>query len=239
MQITTRITGFQNALREQGATSPNYEYAYAPTCRGNDVTGDALCPQATTTCKSGEIRYWIWRRLPDAPPPTDGWVQVPGSFCLNVPPPAVPTDAIVAAVETEFQHLPLPTSTTQIQPRGGTLVNFDTIFSTDTAPRLVFPVTVLGVGVAVTAVPQQWIWHFGDGAEATTRTPGAPYPAKDVTHSYDGTGPVAASVSVIWGGTFTIAGRPGTFTVTGTVRRDGPVQPLQVYQARSELVSGG
>lgn len=218
-----------------------YEHAYAPACPTNTPADAAtLCGAATTTCPPGAIRFFEWQRLIDPAGGINPWLRIPGSQCLaNLPTTApVATPLIEAAVQQEFKNLPLDASIAKVQPAAGTLVNLDTIFYADTVAR-VFPLTILGTGVRVTATPQRWIWQFGDGAQLTTTTPGAPYPAKDVTHKYVAMGTVQPSVSVVWGGTFTIDGRPGTFTVNGTVQRNGPPIDLPVREARSELVNGG
>lgn len=232
--------------REGGAQGPIsdgpvYDYVWAPTCPTASPTDTGgMCPAAVITCPPGEVRFFAWRRVIDPAGGVGPWERIPGTQCLGaMPTPApVPADVIAGLVQQEFKSLPLEASTAQVQPSVGTLVNFDTIFYTDTAARE-FPLTVLGVGVRVRATPQQWIWHFGDGSEMTSRTPGAKYPSRNVTHQYVTTGTVRPWVSVVWSGTFSIDGRPGTFVVNGTVQRDGPRIDLPVREARSELVSGG
>ena len=49
----------------------------------------------------------------------------------------------------------------------------------------------------LTARPTQWIWHFGDGATASTSTPGRPYPARDITHRYTKAAQVTPTVDVV------------------------------------------
>jgi PKD repeat protein len=55
-------------------------------------------------------------------------------------------------------------------------------------------------------------WKFGDGGDLVTTTPGAPYPSRDITHTYRNSGSYQLTLSVSYGATFRTAG--------------GPVQPV-------------
>ncbi|MCW2598659.1 MAG: hypothetical protein JWM02_488, partial [Frankiales bacterium] len=60
--------------------------------------------------------------------------------------------------------------------------------------------------------------------------------ASDVIHRYADTGSVAPYVVITWTGTFTVDGGQQR-DVFGTAQTTGPGTPLQVKQARAELVS--
>jgi hypothetical protein len=84
-----------------------------------------------------------------------------------------------AVVLNALRRIGLPALEVQIQPEDKTLVNFDTIFYAE--PQTVTrDLTLLGQRVQVQATPSSYAWSFGDGAGTSTRTPGAPYPAKDM-----------------------------------------------------------
>ncbi len=89
----------------------------------------------------------------------------------------------------------------------------------------------------IIAEPRSYAWDFGDGQRTTTDTPGAPYPAKVITHVYADKADVQASLTVTYGGRFRVAGGawfpiPGTTTVTSA-----PTQ-IAVLEARSQLIAG-
>lgn len=120
-------------------------------------------------------------------------------------------------------------------PDGRTLVNFDTNFYTE--PEVVHRrTTLLGQAIEFRIVPQSYRWSFGDGAEETTSTPGAPYPALDVTHRYLRTGTYRPRLSTTYDAEYRLEGGawhpvPGTLTVT-----DAP-QQLEAVTARPVLVA--
>jgi hypothetical protein len=64
-----------------------------------------------------------------------------------------------------------------------TLVNLRTTFYTHAA-TIDRTLNILGFIVDVHIQPASYIWHWGDGTTTTTHTPGRPYPATDVTHTY-------------------------------------------------------
>jgi hypothetical protein len=87
----------------------------------------------------------------------------------------------------------------------------------------------------VTAYPKQYDWYFGDGTSALDAGPGQSE-SSDVKHRYTQTGEVAPYVVITWTGTFTVDGGQQR-DVFGTAQTTGPGTPLQVKQARAELVT--
>jgi hypothetical protein len=138
---------------------------------------------------------------------------------------------------TALRRIGLPALRAQTQPEDKTLVNFATIFYTDPQP-FTRTVTLLGQPVQLRASPESFTWHYGDGSSSTTTTPGAPYPAKDITHEYtDAHTTVRTSVDVTYSGMFRV-GNGGWRTIPGTVTIAGPAAPLRVSEA-SAVLSGG
>jgi len=221
------------------STGAHYVWTLIPACPRNRPGGDdTLCYGATVGCPiPGDVHWRIYYRNLD-PAVNDPW-HLSTTQCLSST-PLLDIAAVKAAVEKLFQQdLPLPGGTLRVQPPDGALVNLPTIFYTTTTQPLHFAVKALGVSVDVTATPSEYVWHFGDGDTATTTTPGHPHPSEDVTHTY--TQPAAGLapyVTVVWSGTYTISGFDETFTITGTVSRDGPPLQLPVREARAELIDG-
>jgi hypothetical protein len=86
-------------------------------------------------------------------------------------------------VLNEVRRIGLPALQVHVQPAGDTLVNLDTIFYAEPLP-FVRTVQLLGYTVDVDATPTAYDWSFGDGTGQVTESPGAPYPAGDITHAY-------------------------------------------------------
>ena len=105
-----------------------------------------------------------------------------------------------------FRRIPLPALRSQSQPDDKTLINFDTIFFTQAEP-LTRQLTLLGQRVRLEITPSRFEWVHGDGTTATTTTPGAPYPAKDIVHRYaDAHRTVAHRVVVTWSAEYSLNG---------------------------------
>ena len=219
-------------------------YDYAPTCTGNTrLDPGAICGAAITPCEldgAGFVNYWRWEATVDrvsgrvrTPP---GWVQSPGSFCLGPATPNLPpTAAIGGILADDLQRLIVLRATTHVEPRDITLVNLETGFWTEAGRYVLDPITLLGHRVVVTATPTQYDWHFGDGSQLLDAGPGQ-QGRLDVSHTYEQTGRVAPYVVITWSGTFTVDGGPSQ-AVFGTATTTGPGTPVQVKQARAELVS--
>jgi hypothetical protein len=163
-------------------------------------------------------------------------VQSAGTFCLGPQVVGVPPVAAIGGVlAAELQRLIVVKGRVIVRPKGTTLVNYDTRFFTDARSYVLAPVQLLGHRVLVTAYPKRYDWYFGDGTVAVDAGPGQS-DASDVSHRYTRTGSVAPCVVITWTGTFTVDGGPSR-AVFGTARTTGPGTPLQVKQARAELVS--
>ena len=114
------------------------------------------------------------------------------------------------------------------------MVAFDTIFYT-TPHTVTRNVNLLGQSVLVEATPESFTWNYGDGDSSTTEDPGAPYPAKDVTHQYLLAHiTVRPSVDVSYTGRFRVGNGPWQ-VIPGTVTIAGPTTPLRVSEATPVL----
>jgi hypothetical protein len=160
----------------------------------------------------------------------------------NGPPPvaaaAAPPQVTEAMLLRAFRRIPLPSLRSQSQPADKTLINFDTIFFTRAEP-LTRRLTLLGQSVRLEITPSRFDWVHGDGTTATTTTPGAPYPAKDVVHRYaDAHTTVQHRVVVTWSAEYSLNGGP-LQPVNGTVTTTGPATPLRVAEASPALSGSG
>lgn len=232
-----------------GSRAPFVQTRYELVCTNDSggLTG-AACDTGVSICglfggnPDGAKAYWVYTRLYDPSLPESR--QAPfvrqGFECLA--PNEVPTGPTVedaaAAVQRDFAKFVVVTGRTRVDPGARTLINVETIFSTDKVGPEPLPDVppVLGFQIAITVTPETYTWHFGDGTQLTTTTPGVPR-EKVVTHRYASAGSVRPYVEIEWSGTFTVNGGP-VRAVQGTARTQGPSTPLDVLTARSELVHG-
>jgi hypothetical protein len=113
-------------------------------------------------------------------------------------------------------------------------VNFATIFYAE-PQTFVRTLTLLGQQVHVEATPTSFVWRYGDGTSTTTSTPGAPYPAKDITHNYaDAHTTVQTSVDVTYSARFQV-GNGGWQDIPETVTIVGPQSALRISEATAVL----
>ena len=133
-----------------------------------------------------------------------------------------------------IRQIGLPSLEIRTQPKDKTLVNFATIFY---AKPEVFTRTIqlLGQQVEVEATPSQYTWHHGDGTTATTTSPGAPYPSKEITYSYTRAHTtVSPSVDVTYTARFRVGG--GAWQdIAETVTINGPAGSLRISEATAVL----
>ncbi len=220
-------------------------YLWLPRCAS--ATPDAVnaseidCISAHV-CGPGSLRMTLWAKSltnVNGNPVSDGWSYVQ-SQCRNpsdvgpvVQRRVLTTQDVISAI----RRVGVPTSS--VEGPQYTLVNLDTTFYT--APQHVErTLTLIGYTVDVQISPSSYRWDWGDGTSATTSTPGRPYPATDVTHTYtrstdDGAG-VSLRVDVTYTARYRVDGGgwqiiPDVLTIPGTPRA------LPVKQATAVLVS--
>jgi len=135
------------------------------------------------------------------------------------------------------RRIGLPSLEVKVQPDTATLVNFPTIFyaEPETFERTV---RLLGFSVDVRAEPSSYQWVFGDGQVATTQEPGAPYPAKEITHEYvDAHVTVHPRVDVTYQVQYRIDGGAWQ-ALDETLTAQGPTTALRIREA-TPVLSGG
>jgi hypothetical protein len=139
-------------------------------------------------------------------------------------------------VESAIRRVGVPAAA--VTAPGYTLVNLDTTFYTDPQP-FARTLQIIGYTVDVDLAPTTYTWHWGDGQTTTTDTPGHPYPATDVTHTYqrhtEPEHPLALSVDVGWHARYRVDAGPWT-DIPDTITITGPTTALPVRQASAVLV---
>ena len=119
-----------------------------------------------------------------------------------------------------------------------TLVNLQTTFSTDptTIDR---QLDIIGYQVDVHVQPTRYHWTWGDGTTTTTDTPGKPYPATDITHTYthatDPNQQLRLTVNTEYHARYRVDGQ-SWIDIPDPITIDGPPHPLPIKQASAVLV---
>jgi hypothetical protein len=126
----------------------------------------------------------------------------------------------------------LPTLQVAYQPEGTVLPKVPVIFFTDLPKDFQKGFKILGESVKIDVKPRS-LWNFGDGFVLVTSKPGAPYPSRDITHSYSVPGTYLVSVSTFWSGTFTVAGV--TTEIPGKIEQNSYVE-VKVVGAGTKFV---
>lgn len=211
------------------------QYVWLSVCQrfgmSSPSTGPVDCT-AARSCADPLERVWaLWGRLPSG-----RWEPL-GTQCFGRPPTVADTPqptVTPALVLTALRRMGLPAVVAQTQPEGKTLVNFDTIFYAE-PQRFITTVTLLGQRVDVEADPAQFTWQHGDGTSTSTQTPGAPYPAKDITHEYtDAHQTVEPRVDVTYVARFRVNG--GAWQdISETITIPGPTSSLRISEATAVL----
>ena len=207
-----------------------YRYRISPAC---DVGGQVTCNQpAECADPPGSHKFDVWRS-PESP---IAW-EVIGWTCLTDADAGELGALTPGMVRSAFRRLQWPAAELSVQPPDGeTLVNLDTNFFTTLTDASTQTVTLVGITVEIEATPQEYHWHFGDGADQSTTSPGAAYPHLEITHAYLRKGEVGASVDVVYGGRYRIGGSGGWTDIPGTLTVPGTAVGLTVLEARPQLV---
>lgn len=174
-----------------------------------------------------------WTNAPDGSrTAVSGWEFVDDGSCVGAA-------DLTAEAEAAFRQLTIAPSPVVVQPPDGwTVVNVPTITYTEPEEQ-VLDTTLLGIPVQIRATPRSFTWDYGDGSgPVTTTDPGAAYPHHTVAHTYGQPADrVTITLTTTWSGQFRITGTPSWTDVTGTATTTSAADPLQVYEARSRLVT--
>ncbi|MFZ5870526.1 MAG: PKD domain-containing protein, partial [Actinomycetota bacterium] len=153
-----------------------------------------------------------------------------------------PTDSaspqeIPAFTLADFQRLPLPAGTPNVQPDNGyTLVGVPTnVYAT--AEPVTLDTTLLGFPVQVRATPSRYAWDFGDGnGHGPTSEPGAPYPALTITHTYERADRYPITLTTYYTGEYSVAGGPW-LPIAGEAQVTSAPVDVEALAGRNRLVA--
>lgn len=157
-----------------------------------------------------------------------------------VPVVGEPSVVTVGMVWSAVREVPVPAAVLVVAPPGGeTLVNLETVFSTEVG-EFETSVVLLGQRVRLVLSPVWFRWVAGDGVSWVTSGPGVGYSpglpmGGYVSHRYVRAGVVSARVDVGWAARFSVAGGPWQ-EVAGRVVVVGVPVELRVREAAPRLV---
>jgi hypothetical protein len=220
---TTVVPG-SSAQIQNGGTNP-YDAEYLLACSGNAPGQTQVDCVAARNCPDpAEMLYVLWVQA------TESSLWLPTSQSCIAPQEARRPQVTPDLVLNEVRRIGLPALQVHVQPAGDTLVNLDTIFYAEPLP-FTRTVNLLGYTVDVEASPTAYAWSFGDGTGTTTESPGAPYPAGDITHAYtDAHVTEQASVDATYTVRFRVDGGEWQ-TIEETITADGPSTAVTVKEA--------
>lgn len=227
-----------DSVKDRPSDSPgggrDWKYQWLLACMQNRPGAPMTdCANALRCPRSDQLLWTLW----GSPASVDDWVALTVE-CRSDRPPNAPRPTLTPGRVLEaVRRIGLPSLEVQIQPDTATLVNFDTIFY---AEPVTFERTVrlLGFSVDVRAEPSSYQWIFGDGQVDSTEKPGAPYPAKDITHKYvDAHVTVHPRVDVTYQVQYRVDGGAWQ-ALDETLTAQGPTTTLRIKEA-TPVLSGG
>jgi hypothetical protein len=228
-----------------GGSSRYYRYIWLPTCP-NAQPGDPGsqfldCRQAHTCADPFLLLQSLWGQIVDR----SGGVIVPWHYLTSEcrdQSKVGPTQRHQLSwedIRDAIRRIGVPAA--EVEGPAYTLVNLRTTFYTH-VEAFDRSFVSLGFHVDVHITPTSYIWHWGDGATTTTHTPGRPYPATDVTHTYRHATDLGATlplrVDVAYHAQFRVDGGDWTI-VNDQLVIAGTTRQLPVKQASAVLVPGG
>ncbi|MDN5896725.1 MAG: hypothetical protein L0H93_22240 [Nocardioides sp.] len=192
----------------------------------------------TLKCPDGESAYAVYFTPLGSQSEESRGVQCFGHHEAQEAQPQITNVMVLRAL----RRVEVPAAKLIVQPPGGkTLVNFDTIFHTE-SDEFMRSVTLLGQQVDLEVTPSSFTWNHGDSTSQTTADPGVGFergrPMSDyVTHAYENAHvTVGPSVDTTYSARFRVDGGPWR-PVVGTVTIDGEAVDLRVVEGRPTLVN--
>ncbi|MFL6003318.1 MAG: hypothetical protein ACJ72P_10955, partial [Nocardioides sp.] len=231
--------GQQSIVQSAETTGPQPTYSYEPVCvRGEGIVDDAFygCGGQQKCGEKGHV-FYVWAHYPS------GGSENLGAQCFepDEAPVAPERQVTQAMVLRAFQRIPVPASRVEIQPPGGkTLVNLETIFSTE-AEEFTRTIGLLGHRVDLAIAPSRFEWVTGDGADFATEWAGRAWEkgvpmGEYITHNYADAADVTTRVDTTWSAKYRVDGGDWQ-DVGGTVTIEGEPFDLAVLSAAPHLVS--
>ncbi|MGO2534179.1 hypothetical protein [Arthrobacter rhombi] len=104
-----------------------------------------------------------------------------------------------------------------------------------------FNVEIFDEPVRVRAIPQSYLWNYGDGHSRKLQKPGKPMPnhtfdqPTDTSHVYEETGDFTIQLSTAYRGEYSVDGGPW-MPIPGTASVPSDPMPMSVWRTKKLLV---
>jgi hypothetical protein len=150
--------------------------------------------------------------------------------------PEEPEEVEVIVTRDDFAKLPVKASQAHAGPDEGWLpANMELVLYADSEEQEL-ETELLDTPVRIRATPESYRWDLGDGNVITTKDPGAPYPEKDVTATYDYEGWYDVTLTTTYSGEFSVEGGEWQ-EIDGTIDVESDPQEVYSKSLESRLVN--
>ncbi len=219
-------------------TDPN-EYKYELQCHLGGGDFDTSCLARQIECNDGpdgeEGIPVIWLSRPRGVPGAV-WARHSGPTCLYDARPEDLLPRIAAAIQRQFESLPVNAGSVVAQPSPHTLRGAETNFYAEAVEQQ-FDVTMFGQRVHIVATPVQYTWNYGDGTVFGPQpSMGGPLPQDRwgektrTSHAYGTTGDFQVVLTTTFQGTYSVnAGPP--LPIPGQGQFSAPPQTVSVWRS--------
>ncbi|MGP5725169.1 hypothetical protein ACTXOR_05200 [Arthrobacter rhombi] len=248
---TPETKGQQNAEEFSGPTK--LKVTYKTSCNQVLSTRDSCITFSEAPCPEGAP---LTQRTVET---LKGKVIAQDSYCSDQSEPAVTAEngddagdvqtAIQAAIKEQrkievtpdrFQSFPILSSKVFSQPNGFSLRNGHAHMYATPNPQT-FNVEIFDEPVRVRAIPQSYLWNYGDGHSRKLQKPGKPMPnhtfdqPTDTSHVYEETGDFTIQLSTAYRGEYSVDGGPW-MPIPGTASVPSDPMPMSVWRTKKLLV---
>ncbi|MGP5397755.1 hypothetical protein [Arthrobacter rhombi] len=232
---------------------PKYKVSYETMCEMVNAGGGNCITFDEEVCPTGNPL--ITRTITT----TSGNLVSKDSYCTREPAPDLPAGssddaggiqtAIQAAIKEQrkievtpdrFQSFPILSSKLFSQPNGFSLRNGHAHLYATPNPQT-FNVEIFDEPVRVRAIPQSYLWNYGDGHSRKLQKPGKPMPnhtfdqPTDTSHVYEETGDFTIQLSTAYRGEYSVDGGPW-MPIPGTASVPSDPMPMSVWRTKKLLV---
>jgi hypothetical protein len=226
--------------RHTGSIPPDpNQYKFELQCHLGGGDFDTVCLGHQLTCENGPEGTKgipvIWLKAP-AGLANPAWAIHSGPTCLYDAQPEDLLPRIAAAIQRQFESLPINAGAVVAQPSPHTLRGAETNFYANASEQQ-FDVTMFGQKVHVVATPVQYTWNYGDGTVFGPQpSMGGPLPQERwgektrTSHVYTQTGDFQVVLTTSFQGTYSVNDGP-PLPIPGQGQFSAPPQGISVWRS--------
>ncbi|MDN5812997.1 MAG: hypothetical protein L0H40_08175, partial [Micrococcaceae bacterium] len=153
---------------------------------------------------------------------------------------AVQEQRSIEVSPADFQSFPIRGSKVASQPSGFSLRNGNAHMYAKSDLQT-FDVDIYDEPVRIRAIPQTYLWNYGDGHSRKLQKPGKPMPGHtfdqptDTSHVYTKTGDYSIQLNTAYRGEYSVDGGPW-MPIPGTATVPSDPMPMSVWRTKKLLV---